>query len=308
MSLDATSLTTSREYIAVRPTTDPLDPAQVETALRTLHGQGANAIPTIEMLLVTAGADDGVTYLFDGDAIDTARLERTLRRCVPPSYECTRRTTSIADLLMAESPPDTIADTDTDVPALMDRPIAGLELRAREDRRGDWQTQLRPFETFRTEERASWPLTDVVDALGAVDCPLLLQTLLTPKPDWTYEANQTIEDLHWPQPSLLGELIGDLFGPIDSGQFERRQREELSPPTRQRIAELEAVDTRQSFTVNVRALAVGTDSTPPATALDGLGEPFTEVSNTTYQLTTTRYAADTADAHALATAIADRQD
>ena len=194
MATDELSLTTEREYIAVRPTTDRLVPGGVADGLRSLHGRAGGTTedpPTVEMLLATAGDDDGVAYLFGGD-IDTKTLEGALRRCFPTEYELARTTTSLASQLT----PDVVRE---ETAPLVDRPVGGLELRAREDRRGDWKTRLHPFERFGEDGRADWPLAAVISALAASDGPVAFQVLLRPKPDWTWEADAAIEEYHYPQ-------------------------------------------------------------------------------------------------------------
>lgn len=278
MPTDELSLTTEREYIAVRPTTDRLVPGGVADGLRSLHGRAGGTTedpPTVEMLLATAGNDDGVTYLFGGD-VDTGTLEWALRRCFPTEYELARTTTTLAD-----------------------RPVAGLEVRAREDRRGDWQTQLHPVERFGEDGRADWPLADVIGALADSDGPVAFQVLLRPKPDWTREADATIEEYHYPQRSIVGEFVLELFGA--ELEYERLDREDVSRAYRQRIEEIEAVNARQSFDVNVRAVAFGDgdESASSAGVLEDLSGVFSEVGRTTYQLGTDVHGADSSDAREL---------
>lgn len=304
MGTDELPLATDREYVAVRLTTDAFHPAQGTNGMRAFHGRAGGTTddpPTVEMLLVTAGSDDGVTYLFGGD-IDTRTLERALRNCFPTEYELTRTTTTLTEQLT----PD--ATSDEPIPAgatpLADRPVAGLDVRACEDRKGDWQTRLQPLERFAEDDRADWPLTDVVEALADSDIPVVFQTLIEPKEDWTWEADATIEEYHWPQRSIVAEWLMELFGAdLD---YERRDREDVPRTYRERIEEIEAVNTRQSFDINVRAVAFGDETIPPERTLDQLSGAFSEVGRTTYQLRTDVYSADSSDATALLDAIATR--
>jgi hypothetical protein len=296
MATDELSLTTEREYIAVRPTTDRLVPGGAVDGLRSLHGRVDGTTedpPTVEMLLVTAGTDDGITYLFGGD-IDTKTLERALRRCFPTEYELTRTTTS----LTAQLTPEVVREGTTPLP---ERPVGGFELRGREDRRGDWQTRLQPLERFGEGGRADWPLADVISALADSDVPVAFQVLLQPKPDWTWEANATVEEYHYPQRSIVFEFIAETLGA--DLEYGRLDREDVPRTSLDRIEEIEAVNARQSFDVNARAVAFGSESTPPAGVLDDLSGMFSEVGRTTYQLRTGVYGPDSADAGALLEAI-----
>ena len=301
MATDELSLTTEREYIAVRPTTDRLVPGGIVDGLRSLHGRAGGTTedpPTVEMLLATAGDDDGVTYLFGGD-IDTGTLERALRDCFPTEYELARTTTTLAEQVT----PDVVPEGST---PLADRPVAGLEVRAREDRRGDWQTRLHPLERFGEDGRADWPLADVIGALADSDVPVAFQVLLRPKPDWTWEADATIEEYHYPQRSIVGEFVLELFGA--EFEYERLDREDVSRAYRQRIEEIEASNARQSFDVNARAVAFGDGdkSASPEIVLDALSGVFSEVGRTTYQLRTDVHGAGSSDAEELLAAVETR--
>lgn len=310
MPADWEPFTTTREYVAVRPTTDPIVPAHVTSALRSLHGAShgdddgiltsGQADATIEMVLATTGADDGVSYQFGSDGVTTDQLERVLRRCFPAEYELRQTSTSLAEQLTGES------SATAEQSALADRPIAAFEVQATEDRAGDWQTNLQSFTAFSEDEETTWPLATVIGTLASAECPALLQTLLEPKPDWTDEATDAIEAYHWPQKSVLGSVVAELFGLGGPESTERYDRDEIPPANQTRIEEIEATNSHQSFHVNVRALTAGTDTTPPDVVLDDLDGAFTDVGKTTYQLTSKQYAPGSTGTSMLADAIATR--
>ncbi|WP_436926199.1 ATP-binding protein [Halosimplex amylolyticum] len=331
-------LTANRTYIEIRPTTTAITPAHATTAFRALHGTaGDGDPPTIEMLLLTSGADDGVSYLFGADGIDADRLRAQLRRALPTDYELTTTTTSLAARLGAtdtttndgEAADDdalapaavAVADT-TDETAdhdgasvdvdgatgqstpLAERPVAGLEVQADEQRSGDWQTRLRTVDALSEDDRTNWPLTTVVDALADAAVPTVCQTLLEPKPDWQTEAHATIDEYHYPQRGIADILLEGFFPGLEP-ETERRRREDIPANLQSRIEAIEAVDARTSFRVNTRVVAFGTDSstTTPLKNIDGA---FAEVGQNHYRLTTTHYAHDSDGAESLAADLASR--
>lgn len=292
------------EYIVVRPATTALVPSHIAAALRSLHASAATSSrdgqSAIEMLLVTNGSTDRVTYCFSGEGIPTDTLEQRLRRCFPNEYELKRATASLLEFL-------TDGQQRADEPtALADHEVAAAEVQAREDRAGDWQTQLQSLAAFTEDDRARWPLAAVCDALASTSVPVAVQALLEPKSDWTATADETIERYQYRQSSLLGDLIAELFGLGDDTGPARLSRQELPAGNLERIEEIEAVNTRQSYRVNVRAIAVGAEPSRCEAALTDLLDPFTAIGKTTYQLVTSQYAAGSDSAKTIAQAIATR--
>ncbi|QLH81389.1 ATP-binding protein [Halosimplex pelagicum] len=247
MATDDESLTTEREYLLVRPTTSALVPDHVGTALRALHATDDGDTPTLEMLLATAGADDGVTYCFGATNIPTEQLKRHLRRAFPQEYELNTVTTTVADLVTEGSP------NDLTVESLADCPVAGIEFQATDAWSSDWQTKLRPFDSFASDDRTNWPLSTVIDALASAETPTVFQTLLEPKPDWTPLADETIYDYHRPQSSLIDRFVAEIFP--EEAEWERQSTRDLPSDRRDRVESIEAVDASTSFRVNARAVA-----------------------------------------------------
>lgn len=299
-----TDLTTTRTYLRVRPTTDPIHPIQVAQALRKHHalpsqdegGLFSNPTrPTLEMLLVTPANSQRVEYLFGIENATLDALERILDVLFPNDYETTQTSTNLESALTGES-----AATEPDGDAahsLADRDVAGLELQAQADQPGDWRTRLTEFAEFHqpdATDTATWPLGSVLSALVATDTPVVVQTLLEPKPDWSSERDQTVYKLRKNQGTSLVTAVQnatDERKPQDRPDFDQN---DLPPGVQQRIEELEAVDPRRSFTINTRAIAVDTESGfDPAATLADLGDAFTAVGHTSYQLTTTHHGTDT---------------
>ncbi|WP_123539402.1 ATP-binding protein [Halosimplex salinum] len=278
MPTDDDPLTTEREYLVVRPTTTALDPDHVGTACRALHAAGGDDTPTVEILLTTTGSADGVTYCFGATGLQTQELKRHLQRAFPREYELSATTTTLTDLVTARPPSSSKSRTETgesDDPtdstarSLADRPVAGLELLASEAWSSDWQTRLRPFESFATDKRTNWPLSTVLSTLASTETPVVFQVLLEPRPDWTMDATATIDRYHSPQFSWADRLVAELSP--DSAEWERKSKRDLPPDRRERIESIESVDASKSFHVNARALAFE----PPTseTATDGGASP-----------------------------------
>ncbi|WP_436932487.1 ATP-binding protein [Halosimplex halobium] len=302
-------LTADRTYVEIRPTTTAITPGHVTTAVRALHGT-ADDPPTIEMLLLTSGGDDGVSYYFGAEGIDTDRLRAKLRRALPTDYELTTTTTSLATTLTTTDATDaTVADPtehDAEQPTpLADRPVAGLEVQAAEQQAGDWQTRLRTVAELTDDERTNWPLTTVVDALADAEVPTVCQTLLEPKADWQAEAHATIDEYHYPQRGL-GDVILEGLVPGMEPEFERLSRDEVAAENRSRIESIEAADARTSFRVNTRVVAFGTDPDATTAPLEDIDGAFAEVGQNHYWVTTTRHAHDSDGAASLADDLATR--
>lgn len=191
-------------------------------------------------------------------------------------------------------------------PPLWERSVSALEVQARETWDGDWQTGLRAFDSFAVDGQTQWPLADVIRAVAAAQVPMVVQTLLEPLSDWTPEATETIEAYHWPSSSFVGDIVAEVFG-LSSDVPDRQSRTELPEERRQRVAEIEAVNTRQSVRVNTRAVAFGAPTGPdPAAAIAALEGAFTAVGKSCYQLETTAYATDSSGAERLRDALVAR--
>ncbi|WP_255198499.1 hypothetical protein [Halorarius litoreus] len=318
-------LTTDRTYLHIQPSDDPLHPEQVTRSITRLHRidaggfLDADTIPTYEILVVATGdsGDDGDRQLdwyvgVDTDTLDT--VERTLRNCLPRSVDI--ETTDLAYGTSLDLP----LDTDTPAP-LADWDVAGLEWEGVGTRPDDWQCPLTALPEFDADERpGDWPLTTVLDGLATTDAPALVQFLLQPKPDWSETkrdrrlALEINEDL-W-RHGLAEAFIEGLF--IDHDESEqttttshRRQNQHrrtdrtstagrdtprriddpsIPPSNARRMEALETVDARQSFTVNARAVAFGTDSHRPERTLRAIDGAFHRLNKDHYRIDATTHA------------------
>ena len=100
--------TAEREYIRVRPTTDPVTPKQAALAFRRLHTMASPdetswfSTPdpaTVEILFVAPADSQRVEYLFGIDTDDLDGLRRVLTDLFPNTYERTQVETPIIDTL-----------------------------------------------------------------------------------------------------------------------------------------------------------------------------------------------------------------
>lgn len=244
---------TPNQHYRIGPTTDEFDPAIVERTFAGWHSTGSrlpflgSPPPTLEVLLTTT---DSTLEYYVGTDDD---LEHTLRQLLPATYELTETTTPLDDF-------DHTAD------------LTALEFHAKAQRRGDHLTHLSPFTDFHNDS-TRWPLARVADALATTDVPTVVQILARPTIDRTATADVRIQNLQQGT-DTLGQSLTELVFPTDPDEY--------TPPASatDRIESIEAADHRRPFVVNVRAVAVGTETT----AIDLLTLAFGEVGNGWYEL------------------------
>jgi hypothetical protein len=248
-------------------------------------------------------------------------LEQAFQRCFPTSYAITETTTTLADALRL--PTDTAADTetestadtrtddqlstheplttdtnpdtatmdggteaiDTSPPTHTDYQPAGVEFRGVGERHDDWQTRLTPLTTFAGQDSSRWPLALVADALVDADVPIAFQALVQPKPDWRGDAQYRIDDLRRGEDTRGARILRYFVEPPD-GEYGPRDVDDLGDETAKRVKEIREKDAQRSFTVNARAVALGTDSTTTETALEDLTTAFEGVTNSFYRIGT----------------------
>ncbi|GAA0275844.1 type IV secretory system conjugative DNA transfer family protein [Halobacterium noricense] len=320
--------TTDRQYLHVQPSTDPLQPTDVARSITRLH-RTTNETPTYEWLFVATGdtgptGDRHIDWYVGSD--DLQPVKRTLRQSLPTSVDLVETTTSYHDALDVDDPLESDAD-DTD-----DYAVAGVEWQGVGDRPDDWQTPLPALESFAGEHEGNWPLADLLDGLATTDAPALVQVLLTPKPDWTATKENRIVDLelngdlrrHELGQAIFGSAADAITEPADdhdttratarrdddtpTGRNARRRPDEstVHPSNARRIEAIHTVDTRQSFVVNARAVAVDTDSATTNTTIDAIASGFQSIRGDHYRVTPTTYPPDSDDARDLLDAICTR--
>ncbi|AZH27148.1 ATP-binding protein [Haloplanus aerogenes] len=272
----------TRTYLRVRPTDEPLSPEVVQTHFRQLHQLEADASstffgrllnnqppPTIECLLISTGeATCSVEYLFgltDTEAFDA--FERILRGLFPDTYELERiRRAPDLDLLSQSA----------------DEQIAAVEFYGQVTRRRDWQTRLTPFSDFQAADSGRVPLAAVVEVMSTADCPMVYQALLQPHPDWSPHAATRSAAIAAKQDTLSDQVATAIYGSsTDHDQH-------LAPADESRLDEIALRDTRHSFTVNARVIAIAdaeTSADQAERAVSELAATFAGVSHTCYEIT-----------------------
>ncbi|CQH46352.1 uncharacterized protein HHUB_1216 [Halobacterium hubeiense] len=316
--------TTDRQYLHVQPSTDPLQPAAVARSITRLH-RTTNETPTYEWLFVATGdtgptGDRHIDWYVGGD--DLQPVKRTLRQSLPTSVDLVETTTSYQQALGLDSPPELNADDATD-----DDAVAGIEWQGVGDRPDDWQTPLPALETFAGDHEGDWPLADLVDGLATTDAPVLVQILVTPKADWTQRKEDRIIDLelngdlrrHALGQAIFGGIADTITEATDhdttrspsyrrhdsetgqhagrrdaatpAGRDARRRVEDstVAPSNARRIEALQTVDTRQSFVVNARAVAIAPESATTDTTIDAISSGFQALRGDHYRVTPTTH-------------------
>jgi len=276
-------------YIRIQPATDPLDPDNIETHTRRLHRLDSpnestgflNGLlqneepPTIEWLLI--GNEDELSYYVRTVPSETLdRLEGALRGLFPNAYAFERVQLSRVHLFSGVSL-DPSADTDIQMPSV------AIEYERHTTHRRDWQTRLTPFNHFYESEQTHLPLTSVTETIANSPYPVVFQTLIRAKPDWSTELETRQLALEDGTDTLGGTLTNAIFGAPEADV------KHLTATDEQRLLELTERDPRHSFEVNCRA-AVGskaadeTRGVSPTDIAHDLETAFTHLNQTTYEL------------------------
>ena len=229
-------------YLKITLDEGKLNATGLETAFTRLHSIGFDA--RIEVRLVAENSH--IEYYVGTQKERFRTLDRTLYRVFP-------------------SGTDFEVDTPPDLPS---EPSAALELRGRGERRGDWQTRLRPvYDGY--DEHVEYPLAAVIDTLASTDAPVVYQAILTPKPDWTADASLRKDDLMQGRDTWGQRMYCFVF---DEYNFDATI-EEASSTARARIDSIDATHPRKSFSVYARAIAAGEDAIPVLSAVESAFRP-----------------------------------
>jgi DNA-binding PadR family transcriptional regulator len=258
-NISDTSTDGSREYVRIQPSADTLTPETVETHLRRLHSLRLDADgsllsrftddppATIECLLVSTG--ETITYAFSiDDPTQTDALETVLRALFPATYDLERGPLPERDVLETHDA------------------AAAVEYYGTAERRDDWQTGLTAFAAFQDGAESHAPLATLAEAMADTETPVVYQTLIRAKADWSGAAEERELDLAWGTDTLMGKFIEALLMPVD------REQPDPLPSQETRIEDLRARDARRSFAVNARAVVLGENPqvSELETAFDGL--------------------------------------
>lgn len=210
---------TDRSYLHVRPTDDSLAGDRVAEQFEQLH---AVVDGTVECLLVADPETDEIRYYLVGDGRTVASLERVLARVLPDTYAVERADDDPLDALPMPAPDSESTEDTADDP--VEPTVAAVELHGAGQREDDWQTRLRPpstsdapeqHRTARVSDAPGLPLASVIEGMRTADVPVAYQTLVRPKPDWGFEAEDRIRRIEREEDTVGQLLFKLLFDPSD---------------------------------------------------------------------------------------------
>ena len=318
------SFTTGRTYLRVRPSADPLQPEQIANSLTRLHRPATSSTsdpPTYEWLFAATGNVDATGdrqiewYVGTDGALGP--LKRTLRQTLPDSVDLVETDCTYQAIL--DHPTETAPATDDtanaviapDTEAADSEPpewdVAAVEWEGAGDRPADWQCSLPSLAAFDAADdvtddmttAGNWPLASLFDALATSPAPTLVQCVLTPRADWTAAKEDRIIDLELHGDLRRNALLQSVIGSPDQTTERRNATESadmpdetdrsVTPANRRRIDELRTVDSRRSFTVNARAVAIDTDATRARRTIASAASGFQAIRGDHYRVTPTRY-------------------
>ena len=257
-----------REMIRVQPAGDGLNPRTARTHFRRLHdflsdSNGRFRRPTRETLEIRLTSREGQIHydigLEDQDRLDS--LERLLRGLFPNTYEFTRTASTDHELYTTEADP------------------VGIEFEGRPERRDDWQTQLKTQAFFAGDDRehTRLPLTAVAETLAGSTHPVVVQILLTPRPDWTATAEARSLDIESQQDTAFAKVLNSVIGQPDPEDLS------LSASDHERLEELRQKDSRHCFDVAARAVSLPRadgDTAQANAVIEDLETAFSTISHT----------------------------
>jgi len=203
--------------------------------LSSMNGGGANSEITI----------DGSTVTVDGNSLDllsanTLSETEPLTNLSKPAV--TNRGTILARL-GAES-----------------RQPMGIRWCGNVDRKRDWMTSLTPISVrnpdadISTVETPGAALATLVDQLTECPVPIAFQVVFQRRENWETDAEVRKTDLEEGRDTFIQSLIGSVFEP--ASQPDADTTRSLSDSVRTRLELIDAKQPNQTFTVNLRAIAI----------------------------------------------------
>ncbi|WP_076610444.1 conjugal transfer protein [Natronorubrum thiooxidans] len=278
------------EYLKITPSSEPIHRTDVPATLESLHKLSNpastsfwnradprvdTAPPTFEFLVVSTGPDEPVEFYYGVDQeAHVKTLEKRLTSIFPHSFTITKTELDLEEALVPErdTPQEEHSDLELDEhhPSSEDEPIddskgddeyvepspLGVEWVGKTGRKEDWMTTITPFVIEELDEEYDAerpPLSAIVDALHEMTVPIAYQVVWQRKPDWRDDAEIRKSNLRNGRDTWSEELIGSWIEPVDADPEER----ELSQESQNRIRRIESKHPRRTFTVNVRAVAMG---------------------------------------------------
>ncbi|ELY41613.1 primase-like DNA-binding domain-containing protein [Natronorubrum sulfidifaciens] len=306
------------EYLKITPSSEPIHRTDVPATLESLHKLSNpastsfwnradprvdTAPPTFEFLVVSTGPDEPVEFYYGVDQeAHVKTLEKRLTSIFPHSFTITKTELDLEEALVPERDISQEGHSDLELdeqqPSSEDEPIddskgdheyvepspLGVEWMGKTGRKEDWMTTITPFVIDEPDEEYDAerpPLSAIVDALHEMTVPTAYQVVWQRKPDWRDDAEIRKSNLRNGRDTWSEELIGSWIEPVDADPKER----ELSQETQNRIRRIESKHPRRTFTVNVRAVAMGDpDDTDLHTELEQLKSSLDPLEGPFYEL------------------------
>lgn len=262
-------------YLRVRPSEAALPADRITGQFEQLHRALEHPV---ECLLVSDPNSEEVAYYFGTTPAARGTLFRIIDRLTPDSY----RIDEIED--------DPLPELDT--------PRAA-EFHGIGERALDWQTRLRPpaladapeqHDTARVEAAPNLPLESVVQGMATAASTVVYQALLTPKPDWSGDAEYRIRRLDQNRDTVGQRLFKAVFGSIEdeeerhSPRRSAHRRGDSGSVPGTRIDAILAKSSRNAFDVNARLLAEGPDAD---TTIQDLTSTFNAIGGDFYDVRAT---------------------
>jgi len=175
------------------------------------------------------------------------------------------------------------AGTAPDGPPLAEYEAAAVEFRGVGTQYDDWQTRLTPLTDFTSEEAGRWPLAPVAATMAQAAVPMAYQVLIRAKPDWTATADDRIHDLRYGTDTLGQKVLEALLARAED-DYTPPDWDALPESVTRRIEAIRAMDATTSFTVNARAVAIGSEPGPTDAPLHDLTSAFRAVGTRAYRI------------------------
>ncbi|QRY26030.1 ATP-binding protein [Halobacterium sp. BOL4-2] len=189
---------------------------------------------------------------------------------------------TVGDSALELAPPDALPDdeeerraiekpTMTPAGTILARPAQdavsplGVRWCGAASRKQDWMTSLTPFTAEETNgdlssvDEPGAALASLIDHLMEATAPTAFQVVFQRRASWQSDAEVRKEDLVDGRDTFFQEVVGSLLE-VEEQRSDQDDRQ-LSEAVEKRIEYIDAKNAKRSFTVNIRAVGVPTDTT-----------------------------------------------
>ncbi|WP_246989552.1 ATP-binding protein [Halorientalis marina] len=189
---------------------------------------------------------------------------------------------TVGDSTLELAPPDALPDdeeerraiekpTMTPAGTILARPAQdavsplGVRWCGAASRKQDWMTSLTPFTAEETNgdlssvDEPGAALASLIDHLMEATAPTAFQVVFQRRASWQSDAEVRKEDLVDGRDTFFQEVVGSLLE-VEEQRSDQDDRQ-LSEAVEKRIEYIDAKNAKRSFTVNIRAVGVPTDTT-----------------------------------------------